>query len=76
MLTLPISVGKPDNELFDKSRTERCNLHASTGYSFNCMHNEIISRDIGYYHSKSQTYGSSYNSSPFQAYLSQVLSLK
>lgn len=35
-LTLPISGGKPESELFDRSRTERCNLHASTGYSFIC----------------------------------------
>lgn len=37
MLTIPISGGKPDKELLDKSRTERRNLHASAGYSFNCI---------------------------------------
>lgn len=37
MLTLPISTGKPDNELLDRSRTERCRLHASTGNSFSCI---------------------------------------
>lgn len=31
VLILPISGGSPLNELFDKSRTERCNWHASTG---------------------------------------------
>lgn len=40
---IPISGGKPDNELFDKSRTERRSLHASTGNSFNCMQYKIIS---------------------------------
>lgn len=35
MLTLPISGGRLDSELLDKSNTESFNLHASTGYSFN-----------------------------------------
>lgn len=35
LLMIPSSGGKPDNELFDRSRTPRCSLQASTGNSFN-----------------------------------------
>lgn len=35
LLMIPSSGGKPDNELFDRSRTPRRSLQASTGNSFN-----------------------------------------
>lgn len=42
LLTLPISGGNPIKELFERSRTNRCKVHASSGYSCNWKNYQVI----------------------------------
>jgi hypothetical protein len=48
LLTLPISGGSPLNELFERFKTNRLNLHASSGYSFSCEHTKSIHNRTDY----------------------------